>query len=749
MHHSHRVRNAIFEVLSCVKFIQLLTLPMNWGVPVVTKSLFAVLLATTAFSTCAHAQQATQPESAGSSSSQTAAANLAQSNTNLGVPISTSFMLQKVTIVANRATAGGGILRAEHSANVVETVSRSFIAKQTPTANALALIKTLPSVNITNSDAFGLNGGSNLEIHGLSSADVGFLLDGIPVYNSGPGYSNEIIDSEDIESISLAPGTSNIDAPTVNSAGGTVYMSMRNPSLTPGGFVEGGVGTDGLNREYIRLDTGEIGDSGVRGFFSFSHTYANNWRGAGNSDKKHVDFKFLKDFSNGSQVALEGTINQQSYGFYYYPTASQFANYKADYSEFNTNSHYSGVNDTSYYKLNEESPPFSVVALSLPTKLVVSSNIVINEQPYVYSSFGQGTGATDLTVGSAYQGDQLADIDLTDGGKIPSTDGTVLVDSGFHERTVQAGNVLKVTANYGDNTVVAGWWYEHFDLRETDPVGMVNQATGEPYDILDDSSVYKLSDGANYYANDSNQVYQINSLFLGDTLSLLHDRLTLTAGLKDQMATLTAVNYIPGGPARTGFSSNEPLPQASVHFQIDPNNQIFADAEEDFRLPYTSSLVQTYAISSGGIDSAYAPLKPETAIKEELGYRYQNNHILADVSLFHVSLNNRLLTLNTLQNGVPVAETTNAGSQTSSGIDAQLATKPILNFSPYVSFEYLNAKIGSNIAAVDTDGNADYLPTKGKTQVMSPTFQAAFGLDYEMGRYFANTQIRYAGLRHR
>src|SRR5713226_819676 len=87
-------------------------------------------------------------------------------------------------VVTAKVTAANGQLVAQSASQSVETVSREFIADQVPSANPALLISSMPSVNVSNSDAFGLNGGSNVQIHGLNSADLGFVLDGVPVYNS-------------------------------------------------------------------------------------------------------------------------------------------------------------------------------------------------------------------------------------------------------------------------------------------------------------------------------------------------------------------------------------------------------------------------------------------------------------------------------------------------------------------------------------------------------------------------------------
>ena len=703
-----------------------------------TKTL-TIFLMTTSLSFSAHAQQ-TEPGSAPTKPA-------AKPKVGPAAAALPSNSVEQVVVTASgvHRTAGGGLLTAETAPQTIQTISMAAVAQQTPTSSPVTLIQTLPSVNISATDAFGLNGGANVQIHGLPASDIGFLLDGMPVYNSGASYSNETIDAEDLQSVSVAPGTSQIDSPTLSSAAGTMYITMRDPPHQAGGEISFSAGSDNLNREYIRLNTGDIGNSGWRGFLSFSHTQADNFRGAGNTDKKHMDLKAIRDFRNGSTWMLEGSFTSEYYAYYYYPTADQFRNYNADYADFNVNGRYTGINDTSYYKFNEQTP-FNVFALQAPAHIVLNSNLSIEERPYVWVALGAGNSGSVLTQGQTYQGTQLVNVDLTDGGRIPLTNGTALVNTGYHFLTIQTGNVLEAKLKLRNNAITAGWWYENYNQDEKDPVGIVDQATGDPADVYNSSSAYRLPNGSKYYSNNSNQYYQTNSLFASDTITLLNDRLKISVGFRDVMVTQYDTNHLPGAQYKNGFSTNQPLPQGSIKYQIDSSNSVYADAEEDFRIPYTSQILAGYSVGSGQAYVSDSSPKPETAIKEELGYRYQGDRILFDLSLFNIDLNNRLLTLNTYQNGNPVSATLNAGSQTSRGVDVQLALRPIFGvLSPYVSFEYLDAKIDTDTTAIDEAGNQDYLPTKGKTQVQSPKVQGALGLTYQDGPLSASVRMRFVG----
>jgi iron complex outermembrane recepter protein len=647
----------------------------------------------------------------------------------------------EVVVTASRI-AGGGLLSGSTASQVVETISQAYISDQVPSANPSLLLANLPSVNVSTTDAFGLAGGYNVQIHGLPAFDLGFVLDGVPVYNSGSAYSNETIDTHDLTTLSVAPGTSTLDAPTIGSAAGTIYMTMRDPSLTPGGSTDFDAGTQSYNREYMRVDTGQIGSTGVRGFVSLSHADADNWRGGGNNEKFHLDSKWVLDWGTDNRVSFEASINRQFYTYFYYPTAQQFANYDADFNQFNIHSTYQFFGDTSYYRLNQQTPSYAMV-YSLPVHLLANDHLTFDDTPYFWAFLGAGTGGDVLPVGGAYQGTQPANVDLTRGGTIEPTGGRSWLTLGFHSTTYQAGNVAKATAVFGKNTVVAGWWYENYVNYERDPVGVVNQTTGVPGNPWDSGSIYKLANGADYLVNDSNDRYNLNSVFAGDTLSLLDDRLTLSAGGKYVMVNVNIENFLPGADPSNKTTFDSFLPQAQMRFKFDDNNSVFADIEKDFTLPFLTSIVDYYSINSGAQTAAPSKATPETALKEEAGYRYAGDLLLVDLSFYNITLKNHLLTLNVYENGLPEAVTANAGDQSSRGVDLQLGTNPIHNVAPYVSFGYLNSHTQSNISDIDTAGVVDSLPTDGKVSPQAPEFQAAVGLTYANGPFKAGVRLRW------
>ena len=73
-------------------------------------------------------------------------------------------------------------------------------------------------------------------------------------------------------------------------------------------------------------------------------------------------------------------------------------------------------------------------------------------------------------------------------------------------------------------------------------------------------------------------------------------------------------------------------------------------------------------------------------------------------------------------------------------VDAELDYRPAKGVSLYVSGEYLHARLDDDLPV---DG--DYLPTKGKHAVSSPTVQLGLGGTYDDGRLFGSFALKYVG----
>ena len=113
-------------------------------------------------------------------------------------------------------------ISAPDTAKAKAVLTQENLAHQNPGQTVLDSINQIPSVNFQNNDAYGSAGGT-LNIRGFSSDRVSLTFDGVPLNDSGNYaiFSNQQVDPEVIEQVSVNLGTTDVDSPTASAAGGT------------------------------------------------------------------------------------------------------------------------------------------------------------------------------------------------------------------------------------------------------------------------------------------------------------------------------------------------------------------------------------------------------------------------------------------------------------------------------------------------------------------------------------------------
>lgn len=614
----------------------------------------------------------------------------------------------------NSRSRGGGMMRVETAPYAIQTVSKAYIEAKSPTSTALDLIKNLPSVSISTTDTSGLQGGQ-IQNRGLTDSDMGLLLDGAPAQNAT--YLAEDIDSENLDSVSILPGSSPIDVATTSAAGGVMNETSHDPSHKFGGMMDFSYGTNNLSREFIRLESGNIANSGVRSFFSFSNTHARSWMGAGINQRRHIDFGIRKDWSNGSFAKVFLSWNNEDFVVNNYANQSEFYAYKHNGTGYGWKGEYDPVGNQ-YWKNNIDH--WNEFFLTAPIHVVLTRKLVFDLKPYY--NWGQGWDGEAGGNASAGQYTYASGQSVAAGAPLTS----------YYQANgaLNVGAVAKLGYDIdAHNYFEIGYWYQNTDSTVHFPLSVTTANGANPSPNNGAYQVY--SKGTRDYPG-SRTGSETHSLFLQETAKYFNDRLIMNAGFKYIMSNLWYMTY--PGRAQMGENLTAPLPHFSVSYNINTHNQIYINAEGDFRQPSASALTNTKLTGTFP--------KNQYSIKEELGYRYHDQYIVADLDLFNYNITNRLLSTYVGDNQSGVV---NAGNQTVRGFDVMLAAQPIHGFSPYVSFEYLNARMDTNIAASDIEGNLSAFRTKGKQAPMAPHVLANFGLTYTYKGFFANGTVHYTG----
>ena len=624
---------------------------------------------------------------------------------------------------------GGGLIQEQDAPKSVSTVSTDYIQKQSPTTNTFQLLRLTPGANAGESDPFNMQyNGSSFSIRGLQATQIGFTLEGAPL-NSTYNYSvdpSEWPDNENVRAVREVQGSPDLASPTLNASGGVVSLYTRDPSQHFGGFVDVSGGSYSFARGFLRIDTGEIGNTGITSYASYSQSSADHVRGAGHDGRNHFDLGVLKTFENGSRTKLSLSFTNLDIENYEYPTLQAFQKYGASN---NYSSVFTGYN-TNYYKLQKN--PENSLLVSLPTNIIMNQNLNLDVLPYTYYYFGTTGFATTVTGNSTYSGLALVNSDFT--SSISPTAKTLVTDP-YAEETSRSGFQTRLNYQLGHNHFVVGQWFQYENDNLFSQLGRTTN--GVPDNPWGDTDYYTQANGQPIYAAAEHSYVTTNAIFAGDTINLMNDKLRIDFGMRLAFVDREGSNLLPGTPYKTALHATEPLPIAAVRYNLGSYSQIFASASTAFRMPPASSIFE--AIYGGHVATlANTNLKPEYSISEEVGYRYQSPWLIGTATLFNYNFTNRLISTAVYENGQQFSSALNGGGQSSQGVDAELGTGPFHHFRPYISGEYLHSRIDNNLQS-----GQDYLPTTGKTAVLSPKFQFGLGLDYDNGTFFGNASVKW------
>ncbi len=627
--------------------------------------------------------------------------------------------------------AGGGVSIEDEAPKSRSTVTRDFIDRQSPTSNPYQLLRMLPGVNQSSTDAFGLNGG-NIVVRGLNSDQLGLTIEGAPVNDSGNYalYPQEYVDAENLEQVVLTHGSADLDNPHIEAVGGVINIYMRDPSKTMGGYASVSAGSNHAVREFFRVDTGEIAGSTARAFVSFSNYDSNHWRGPGSDHRENFEGKVVSEFRDGNRVSLSLLYNDAINTNYRNPTLAQWVS--QGYG-FNYNATPASATDNNYYKITVN--PFRNLILSAPSSFNVANNLTLDVTPYFWYGFGNGGGAAATNLGGFYDGVGAAN-------KVITGSGTTLYYAPSITQTYRPGVISKLTYNWDNQKIVGGYWYEWAHHAQFGPYSAID-ASGAPVNYWGDVNNLVLPNGRVMEKRNQLTITKTNVLFLGDTISLLNDHLFVDAGVKQAFITRDGTNYIPGTTANVSLSDTQTLPTAAVRYKLNDFNTVFASVATGFRTPQNYTLFDTFSTSTGvNTNAANTGQKAETSVTGEIGHRFQNEIADTSVVAFFQHFNNRLVQTSVIDSatGLPYTSNVNVGAQDGYGIDFEAGLHPIAHFRPYISAEYMTTKLLDNYQV-----GADYLPTKGKQAVRTPNFQGAIGIDYDNDVLFGRLDTKFVG----
>lgn len=669
--------------------------------------------------------------------------------------------LGTITIVGQGDKLGTGQILNEDTVKGRSTVTKDATEKDRATGNSYQALAILPGVNTFNHDATGLFGGG-FTMRGFGADQIGFTINGVPVNDSG-SYSvfpQEYTDQENTCTQSIAQGNPDIESPHVGATGGGVSITSCDPTDARRFRVSQTLGQLSLSRSFLRVDSGRFANNKAKMFMSYSHTQADKWKGSGGAKRDHIDAAFSLDLSPDNRilgsVMYNKAVNNNIQTFSL--TQLNTLGYYADYSPTFTPGHLTPVNGTAQVETGPRSPqqfyklaynPFENAIISLSGSFKLMENTYLKVQPYLWYGYGTGgvqqralseTGFLNTTTGRIGAG-----VDLNGDG---DTLDTIIVANSSVTKTNRPGVTTEISHLFGNHQFKLGLWYERAEHRQTGPAVGVD-ANGNPVDQwLRDGRLLR-PDGSEFNSRNWLTISPSYQLYASDTFSFMNDRGLLQVGVRAPQITRKFTNTANEGGSTVNFNSNysfekkfnDVLPQIGVRFNLDREQQVFANIGKNFRAPPNFAFAPTSGNITlvNGVAVLTGDIKAETSINTDIGYRFQSKAFSFSATAFNTDFKDRQanafdpITLKSIY--------TNAGKARTRGVEMEAGTVPINGWSVYGSLTIQKSKVLNDIRSSATA----VLPTTGKQFALTPQMLAGLSLQYSNGPLYARLKGKKTG----
>lgn len=657
---------------------------------------------------------------------------------------------------------GGGYIIPEDSPKERSTVTVQAIEHQPASSNVFQLINRLPGVNAESTDATGLFGGQ-LSIRGFNSDEVGFSIDGVPLNDSGNGaiFPQEYVDTENMQEVDVAQGAPDADQAQAYSIGASVTLIPKDPADKFNIQLIQSAGQLNFFKSFIRVDSGDIMGTGLKAFISYSKAQTDKFKGPGFADRDHVDFGTTYEFGNGSKISLFSIFNDAVNNSFQTASLAQVAqfgrgfDYESQYpgnltpgpGAQNENtapagfpSDYPGFtyNRNNYYKLRIN--PFKNEIAYLKADINILDNLHATIQPYYWNGYGNGGG-------TAYLGESNVHGYTLFGTAVPGAkidlngDGDTLDNLLFYNPSITSTQRPGVNAKFiyqpvDWDTIRVGINFDHARHHQTAPYSRVNP-DGTPISVWGDSGDLTYANGQLVQRRDQLTFNDQTVAYFENTTSLLNDQLKIVAGIKRQETVRSGNNYLPEAIATGNNTIIHPeidylnyLPELQVGYKITPEHQVFFNIQKNARVPSNFTLYEAPAVSANA--SFIGSQIQETAWNLDLGYRYQDENVYANIDLFATNFQHRQLQFRTGQDVVD-AVNYNIGAVHNRGVEAEAGTaKPIDGWSLYGSVTYVKSTIQSDLPIALPGGTLLLdIPTYGKVYPNTPRFMISGAFEFE------------------
>ncbi len=689
-----------------------------------------------------------------------------------------------------------------------QSETRSAVAMQAqqiqrvlPGASPLKAIQFLPGVVYRTADPWGNNEQNlSLFVHGFSTQQLGFTLDGVPLGDQQYGNYNGLsvsraVTSENVSRATLSSGAGSLGVASTSNLGGAIETFSRDPSAERGFTVRQTVGSNETSRTFLRLDTGEMA-GGFKGYISYLRHDAKAWDFDGHQRGHQVNLKVDREAEHGVltfyadwQMKVEPNEDATAFGNQQTTAAASYTPYTRPFLYPNlaacTSNLTGGPGTPPTAQGNNFSNCFSAAQREDILTYVKYAwkpveDFTWTNQAYHHYNFGRGIVAgpintaglpalfatyyPSLVVGSNTSAATLTNIVALFGGS-----GNAVRTTEY--RINRSGLTSTAEWTLGDHQIKGGVWFEHNESAQQRAWYPMTAANNDlsPYDVPRGKKVLTQY-AAEFYVNDI-------QLHLQDQWRVT-PKLLLQAGFKSSLQDATGkfpINQqnlptvaVPVHYPTGSIKSNKWfLPQAGLLWEATDSEQVFVNVQQNMRqfIPYgAGSNFYGFSPWSLGTQAAFdlfkQTVKPETSWTYEIGLRSRHDvawgpitGVEGQINAYDVKFSNRLLNIAPYSfiNPGP-AILANVGGVTSKGVDVAGTLKFGTHVQLYNALSYNEAKYDSDYQSGTTVVGGVSTPvtvaTGGKTVPLTPKWMNKTVLRFNQGKFDAQISGDYVGKRN-
>lgn len=660
--------------------------------------------------------------------------------------------IEEVTVVAKKLS------HANHVVNPAMT------AQQANINSVLAVIDNLPGISINEGDAFGGDDWStSITMRGFSidsaQQQLGMTIDGIP--NGGSNYgggakANRYLDTENMATVEVSQGTSDISSASLEALGGTFNFVSDLPSFDENTQFAYTNGDHNASRYFLRHDTGKLFDN-TYAYLSYSQTENSRWIGEGSNggmQRQHAEIKFVTELD---KLTITGRVSYDDADEDNYNAVSETEFSKTpDWDQLTWNwtgvPHFDQMFAEGWSTLRENTLTY------VKFDYQFSPDFSFQLSPYWHKNKGRGDWippyvqiVTEVNGGESIGAYGFADpdgtplapaTDCTDNLSWPWNSGTSLAPSCYDSSAVPVMSYrhthyeksrLGLTADFSwhiaNNDIAFGLWAESNTRDES-----------RDWHKVIDARIYHHYDATPYWVQYSNE-YQTDTLkyYLQDTLYF--GDLSLNVGVQKYLVEIEKYDKFAKTVTDKVNSDSDTLFSAGVIYQLNEAIELFAGYSENF------SAIKDGVMENGA--SNLDTIAPETADNIDIGLRYNSEDIRFSATYYDITFDNRITFISADSNvdGINYNGASgvyqNDGGIESNGFELSLNYRLNDYWDLYSSYTYSDSTYVGN---QDIGAATGFLP--GDTVVNSVGDMFVLSMNYQKGNLRSGLSAKYTGERN-